>query len=201
MPRICITIPNGTPQPYRFPLETKLVTIGRSAANDVVIEHGSVSSHHCEMKRVDGGYILSDNDSTNGILLEEELMEVIDLRDGLDLEVGDVLFNYTLTEEETETLATEHSKKRQRPKAKRKKPTPVAPASPPPAPVRPAPIVSSGQQSGAADFGIFLVFLLLALGAFWLGLSAAHKEATKEPDHPEYRYGRSLLEDFQAARQ
>ena len=96
MPRICITIPNTTPQPIRFPTDTEVVTIGRSAANDVVIEHGSVSSHHCEMRRAQGGFVLIDLDSTNGVSLNEEEMEIVDLKDGMDLEIGDILFNLSL---------------------------------------------------------------------------------------------------------
>ena len=121
MPRICITAPNATPQPYRFPLDTEVVTIGRSAGCDVTIEHGSISSHHCEMKRVKGGFILSDSNSTNGIFLEEKEMEIIDLEDGLDVEVGDVVFNYQLKEEEVEELATEKFKSHQKKKKQKKK--------------------------------------------------------------------------------
>ena len=116
MPRICITAPNATPQPYRFPLDTEVVTIGRSANCDVVIEHGSVSSNHCEMKRVKGGFILADCESTNGIHLDERQMEVIDLKDGMDAEVGDVVFNYQLKEEEVDELATEKFKSHQKKK-------------------------------------------------------------------------------------
>lgn len=193
MPRICITIPNKTPQPYRFPNDTKLVTIGRSAANDVVIDHGSVSSHHCEMKLVEGGYILVDTESTNGIHLDEEQMEIIDLTNGLDLEVGDVLFNYQLKEEEVEAFAEQKFKSRQRKKRKKKSPPKKQPKpAPAPAAAAPAPAYVAPQDTGGRDFAIFLAFALLTIGAFWLGLSSAHKKETKSETD---RYGRSLWSD------
>lgn len=194
MPRICITIPNKTPQPYRFPNDTKLVTIGRSAANDVVIDHGSVSSHHCEMKLMEGGYILVDTESTNGIHLDEEQMEIIDLKDGLDLEVGDVLFNYQLKEEEIEAFAEQKFKSRQRKKRKKKAQPKKAASNPAPAPA-PAPTFVVQQDTGGRDFVIFLAFALLAIGAFWFGLSSAHKKETKSETD---RYGRSLWSDVLA---
>jgi pSer/pThr/pTyr-binding forkhead associated (FHA) protein len=205
MPRICLTIADKTPQPYRFALETDVVAIGRADSSDVIIDHGSISSKHCEMKRMSGGYILVDNNSTNGIYLDGEEMEVIDLQDGMDAEVGDVTFNYTLTEEEKEELAGEKFKKRQRKKrkervkeARKQVPKRSTAHTPSASPAFPAAVSSSAlassQKSGGRDFGIFAAFAIIAALAFWLGLGSAHKDATKSDDDP---YGRSLLEDIQ----
>lgn len=195
MPRICITTPNKKPQPYRFPLDTEVVTIGRSAANDVVIEHGSISSHHCEMVRIPGGFILQDTDSTNGLFLEGDRMEIIDLKHELDCEVGDVVLNYQLTEEESEELAEEKFKPRQKKKKEKKEkksPPKPAPAAAPALAPAPAIVVSNGNNS-AREFGIFVIFAILALGAFWMGLSSAHRDNIPR----EERLGRSLLKDMQ----
>ena len=195
MPRICLTIPNATPQPYRFPLDTEVVTIGRSAANDVVVDHGSVSSHHCEMKRVKGGFILADSNSTNGLSLDEAEMEVIDLKDGLDAEVGDVLFNYQLTEEEQEELSKEKFKSQQKKKKKKKKgaePAPAAAAASAPAPPRPvAAAPAFKKDTGGRDFAVFLACVLFALFAFYLGLNSAHRASFPK----EERHGKSLWSD------
>ena len=68
------------------------------------------------MERVKGGYILRDQDSTNGIKQEEALMEVIDLVDGMEVLVGDVTLEFTLSEDEIEELEqeefTSHQKKK-----------------------------------------------------------------------------------------
>lgn len=190
MPRICLTVPNKTPQPYRFPLETEVVTIGRSAANDVVVDHGSVSSRHCEMKRVKGGFILADADSTNGIHLDETEMEVIDLKDGLDIEVGDVIFNYQLTEEELEELSTEKFKSQQKKKKKKKAPSQEAQSTP--TPPQPKPVIPANKDTSTRDFAIFTACALAAVLAFYLGLNSAYRATF---DTVKERHGKSLWSD------
>jgi pSer/pThr/pTyr-binding forkhead associated (FHA) protein len=56
MPRVTITVPDRTPQPYRFQLDRRVVSLGRGSDNDIAIDCGSVSVRHAEMVRVDGGY-------------------------------------------------------------------------------------------------------------------------------------------------
>ena len=80
MPRVSITIAGKNSQPYRFTLDRKKVSIGRGADCDIIIDCPSVSSLHCTMERVDGGYILRDRKSTNGITLDKEAMAVIEAR-------------------------------------------------------------------------------------------------------------------------
>lgn len=113
MPRVSITIPEKNAQPYRFALDREVVTIGRSSENDIVIDCPSVSSKHCTMERVPGGYILRDRKSTNGIRLEEEYMYVVDLFNDADVRVGDVQFGYTLTDEELDELDEEEFESKQ----------------------------------------------------------------------------------------
>lgn len=197
MPRICITVPDKTPQPYRFPLETEVVSIGRAASNHVVIDHPSISSKHCEMKRMRGGYILIDVGSTNGIHLEKEEMEVIDLKDGMDAKVGDVNFNYQLSEEEAEVISSEKFKKRQR--KKREDRVKEAPKQIPkrsdayPQTSSATPAIVMNKDSSARDFAIFVLFVVLASLSFYWGLNSVHKVATKSEESP---YGRSLLKDL-----
>lgn len=107
MPRVSITIPDKNPQPYRFNLDHKKVTIGRSKDSDIVIDEPSVSGLHATMERVEGGYVLRDRGSTNGISLDDDLMDIIDLRNGDDVKVGDVVFDYHLTEDEQTVLDEE----------------------------------------------------------------------------------------------
>lgn len=69
------------------------------------------------MERVDGGFILRDQDSTNGISLDEKRMEVIDLKDGMTISMGDVTMDFQLSKEEIKMLSGEafepHQKDRQ----------------------------------------------------------------------------------------
>ena len=59
------------------------------------------------MERVKGGFILRDQDSTNGIQQDKSLMQVIDLKDGMEVNMGDVTLDFQLSEEEIETLSKE----------------------------------------------------------------------------------------------
>lgn len=116
MPRVTISEPGKTPQPYRFKLERESIHIGRGSENDIIIECGSCSTQHCVMKRVDGGYILKDMGSTNGIKQDDTLMSIIDLYDGMEVFIGDVPLKFRLSDEEIETLTEEefttHQKKK-----------------------------------------------------------------------------------------
>jgi pSer/pThr/pTyr-binding forkhead associated (FHA) protein len=116
MPRVTISEPGKTPQPYRFKLERKVIKIGRGGDNDIIMECGSASTNHCVMERVEGGYVLRDMGSTNGIKQEDTLMQAIDLFDGMEVLVGDVPVKFQLSDDELEKLADEefttHQKKK-----------------------------------------------------------------------------------------
>jgi pSer/pThr/pTyr-binding forkhead associated (FHA) protein len=107
MPRITITVPEKNAQPYRFQLDRQTVTIGRGSDNDIVIESGSVSVHHAEMRKIEGGYELHDVSSTNGIKLDGIRHQMIPLRSGATAKIGDVPFDFVLNDEESEALARE----------------------------------------------------------------------------------------------
>jgi len=116
MPRVTISEPGKTPQPYRFKLERATIDIGRGSDNDIVIHCGSCSTHHCVMQRVEGGYILKDAGSTNGIKQDESMMEVIDLYDGMEVLVGDIPLTFNLTDEEIQSLNQEEFETHERKK-------------------------------------------------------------------------------------
>ena len=48
--------------------------IGRSSDCDLTISHPTVSRHHCYIIQEKGGYYIQDNNSTNGVLLNGELL-------------------------------------------------------------------------------------------------------------------------------
>ncbi|MFT5882018.1 MAG: pSer/pThr/pTyr-binding forkhead associated (FHA) protein [Crocinitomicaceae bacterium] len=124
MPRIIITEPGKSAQPYRLKVDRAVTTIGRGSDNDIIIEAGSSSTHHCVMKRVSGGFTLEDLGSTNGIKTDDTLFRVIDLEDKMSVKIGDdVTLEFTLTEEELTELGSEDFESQQQamlPKAKPK---------------------------------------------------------------------------------
>ena len=194
MPRVTITVSDRTPQPYRFQLDRMKVNMGRGSENDIVIDDGSVSVRHAVMERIDGGYQLRDLGSTNGIKLEGIQKEIIPLRHGLSVKIGDVAFDFTLTEEEREALAREKPPvespiiKEEASAAAAGGGVRRAAAAPGAGPQRV--IVQASQPSAAASFFMTLLFLLLAAGAFFVGLTVRHEKET----------GRSLLEDMKAGK-
>ncbi len=126
MPRIVITEPDQPGQPYRFDLDHGQTSIGRRSDNDIVLKCPSISGKHCTMERVGGGFILRDQDSTNGIKLDGGRMQIIDLKDGMKLSLGDVTMEFQLSKEESGILSKEdftpHQKKKQsasKPEAKK----------------------------------------------------------------------------------
>ncbi|MEY4568687.1 MAG: hypothetical protein RLZZ398_126 [Verrucomicrobiota bacterium] len=176
MPRITITVPEKNAQPYRFQLDRQTVTLGRGSENDIVIESGSVSVHHAEMRRIEGGYELHDVGSTNGIKLDDVRYEVIPLRSGATAKIGDVSFNFVLSEEESEALAREKSPE-SAPITREAELSP-SPAVPPPAP---APAVRPPAASGGGGFSAILIFLILAAAAFFAGMAMRHQKETGGP--------------------
>ncbi len=68
------------------------------------------------MQRVEGGYILKDTQSTNGIKHDDVLMDIIDLFDGMEVLVGDVPLKFILSDEELDTLGEEEFSSHERKK-------------------------------------------------------------------------------------
>lgn len=177
MPRVTITVPEKNAQPYRFALERQSVTLGRGSENDIVIDCPSVSVNHAVMERTKGGYRLRDLESTNGIKLDGKASPEIELTDGAEAKIGDVAFGFSLTPDEQMMLAKE-------------RPDEEAPIIKEEAyesrgvPARP--LASAQQTSAAAGFFMTLLFLLLAAGAFYIGLGIRYQKET----------GRSLTPDL-----
>jgi pSer/pThr/pTyr-binding forkhead associated (FHA) protein len=181
MPRVTITVPEKNAQPYRFPLDRHSVTLGRGSENDIVMDCGSVSVKHAEMHRVQGGHELRDLGSTNGIKLNGERYEAVPLHHGMSLQLGDVAFDFLLTEEEQEALSQEKPDEASpilavpEPSEKR---LPPLKEEPPKAQPLPLPVKTNSRKK------IVIVWILLAAAAFFTGMSFRFKKET----------GRSLLD-------
>jgi eukaryotic-like serine/threonine-protein kinase len=69
-------------------LTDAVVTIGRKADNDLVIDNLAVSSHHARIARLDDGFVIQDTDSTNGIFLNGEKVAQHALKYGDQIMIG-----------------------------------------------------------------------------------------------------------------
>ena len=171
MPRVTITVPEKTPQPYRFQLDRKSVTLGRGSENDIAIDCGSISVRHAEMRRIDGGYELRDLGSTNGIKLNDERRDVIQLRNGLPVKLGDVEFDFLLTDEEMDTLALE--------RAANDLPMDLPPLKDLPLDTPESDLdLEPDEVRGGGGIGALLVFLILAALAFGTGMAIRFQKDT-----------------------
>lgn len=77
-------------------LESTVTTIGRSLENDIVVSSKRISREHARIQRDGWRVILEDLGSTNGTYLNNErLSQKVQLRDGDQVKIGDVLFLFT----------------------------------------------------------------------------------------------------------
>jgi len=190
MPRITITEPGKNPQPYRFDLATELVKIGRRSENEIVVTCGSASGRHAEMKRVPGGFELRDLGSTNGVLKDGNRIDIVRLADGDKLLLGDIAFEFQLSEDELAILVKEGLRPMET-EASRKDDEDEMPARKDERPPRqeerrtrsnesPPRVdweddTDDDDTSTSSKKWFVLVFLLLCLIAFYQGVSLRHK--------------------------
>jgi len=73
-----------------FDFNKPVVTIGREAGNDLVLEDPQVSRHHARLTLGAGGYVIEDLGSTNGTFINEQrLMGTRPINPGDKLRLGD----------------------------------------------------------------------------------------------------------------
>jgi DNA-binding response OmpR family regulator len=72
----------------RWPLAKPVITIGRAEDNDVVVDDRWVSRYHAQVRREQGHYVVVDQDSKNGTLVNGKRIAVpTPLSDGDQLQV------------------------------------------------------------------------------------------------------------------
>jgi pSer/pThr/pTyr-binding forkhead associated (FHA) protein len=184
MPRVTITVPEKNAQPYRFQLDREVVTLGRGSENDIAIDCGSISVKHAEMCRIKGGYELRDVGSTNGIKEDGERMEVIPLLSGMSVKLGDVVFDFELSEDEREALEREgppdESPVRKESGSSRNDLPPLIEEDP----VDDSMVDDSmepdqeSRSSGGGGIAMILLFVVLAAAAFVAGLAIRFQKDT-----------------------
>ena len=185
MPRVLITVPEKNAQPYRFGIDRKTVSLGRGSENDIVIDCGSVSVKHAEMRRTDLGYELVDLGSTNGMKHRGVRYDKVALVSGMSLRLGDVAFDFTVTEDELEAIAREMGIAETPPPVSASadihvEESPEPDPEPKPKKKKPAPAARPAPQSSGISVGMIVLFLILAAAAFITGLSIRHKKETGE---------------------
>lgn len=80
----------GTPQAWEIQLKPGINRIGRGEDNDFVINHQSISTHHCEITVSDAAVLLKDLGSTNGTFVERVPVTEFRIQNGQHIQFGAV---------------------------------------------------------------------------------------------------------------
>jgi hypothetical protein len=87
------TIEPIDPIPSEYALLKEELSLGRGEDNDIVIPHASVSRVHARLARRDGGFVLTDLNSTNGTYVNNQPVQgSAVVGNGSELRLGDIRF-------------------------------------------------------------------------------------------------------------
>ena len=79
----------------RHVISSTAVRIGRSQSNDICLQNNSISLHHAEIhRRRDGTFYIVDLGSTNGVMVNQEQVTQVEIKDGDVIELGEVRLNF-----------------------------------------------------------------------------------------------------------
>jgi signal transduction histidine kinase len=92
----------GSDQGSRFELIDLTIQLGRDAASTIQLHDTQVSRRHAEIRRADGGYTVSDLDSSNGTFVNGQRITEHALTSGDQLQLGNTLMLYTGPAEESQ---------------------------------------------------------------------------------------------------
>src|SRR5713226_8387938 len=81
-------------RPQVFNLTKTEATIGRSNDNDIVLNDFSVSRRHAYLKNENGSCVIHDNQSTNGVRVNDQLVPRAPVKDGDEAVVGTFLLRF-----------------------------------------------------------------------------------------------------------
>lgn len=87
----------GTPDEQIHPFSGEVLTIGRGRDNDIKIQNDSkVSRFHCKLFRRGGNFYIEDNKSSNGTLVNGELITERRLFGGEEVIIGETFFRFRI---------------------------------------------------------------------------------------------------------
>ncbi len=89
-----LIVRKGPNKGSRFLLDSDVITVGRHPNADVFLDDVTVSRRHAEIKRVDGNFVVTDLASLNGTYYEGARVEVQELANESELQVGKYHFTF-----------------------------------------------------------------------------------------------------------
>ena len=83
-----LVVRSGEEEGDYFVLSSAVTTIGRHAESTIVLDDITVSRRHSEIHKTEGRYLVKDAGSLNGTYVNQERVDVTELRQGDELQVG-----------------------------------------------------------------------------------------------------------------
>lgn len=89
-----LELAKGKGAPERVELKAERVVLGRAEDADIVVQSEDVSRQHARFMRIDDEYQVEDLESRNGVYLNGLKVNLAVLREGDEVQIGDVVFVY-----------------------------------------------------------------------------------------------------------
>jgi hypothetical protein len=83
-----LVIRGGEEEGSYFVLSKPVTTVGRAENSDIAFDDITVSRLHSEILRHDGNYVVRDSGSLNGTYVNQRRVDVCELRQGDELQIG-----------------------------------------------------------------------------------------------------------------
>ncbi len=97
--RALLIYQEGTAEEQIYPFTNDVLTIGRGRDNDIQIKNDSkVSRYHCKVNRRGDHFYIEDNKSSNGSLVNGELITERRLFGGEEVIIGETFFRFRIME-------------------------------------------------------------------------------------------------------
>jgi signal transduction histidine kinase len=109
VPRLLVI--KGADEGKEFDLAEPVVTIGRDASNHIRLHDTEVSRRHAELRRTDRGLHVVDLGSANGIFVNNQKIQEIELNAGDNLAIGQTVLVYSTGRAEATAHAGELAEK------------------------------------------------------------------------------------------
>jgi len=95
--RALLLYQEGTPEEQIYPFTGEVLTVGRGRDNDIQIKNDSkVSRFHCKLFRRGDNFYVEDNKSSNGTLINGELITERRLFGGEEIIIGETFFRFRI---------------------------------------------------------------------------------------------------------
>jgi adenylate cyclase len=96
MPRLIIERPGAQPRLYELK-EGSRIHIGRAASNDITLPHPSISRSHALLEGKSDAWLVTDQRSANGVLVNGVRIEHMELKNGDVIGLGDIKIRFENT--------------------------------------------------------------------------------------------------------